>query len=65
MELKKYNKKICREALTGTKWESLLFFSEAGIPEQRFVFAKSVDAKALLAYERKVPEYLFMGAFFI
>jgi hypothetical protein len=61
MELKKYNKKICREALTGTKWESLLFFTEAGIPEQIFIFGKNVDAKAMLAYERKVSEYLFMG----
>ncbi len=63
MELKKYNKKICREAMAGTQWESLLFFCESGIGEQRFVFSPKLDPKAIISYEKKVPEYIFMGEF--
>jgi hypothetical protein len=45
----------------GTKWSSLLFFAEASVMEQRFVFSAKVDAKALFAYEKKVPEFTLMG----
>ena len=61
MELKKYNKKICREAMTGTQWERLLFFCESGMGAQRFVFSPKLDPKAIFNYEKKVPEFTLMG----
>ena len=61
MELKKYNKKICREAMAGTEWESLLFFCESGMGEQRLVFSQKLDPKTLFNYEKKVPEFTLMG----
>ena len=63
MELKKYNKKICKEAFKDSKWEALLFFTDNQLTEQRFVFSQTIDPKAIFAYEKKVPEFHFMGNF--
>jgi len=41
--------------------ESLLFFCESGIGEQRLVFSPKLDPKAIFNYEKKVPEFIFMG----
>ena len=63
MELKKYNNRICREALQGTKWEeAVLLLSENGRMETQFSFdlgpADQVNPSRLLAYDKKVPEGL-------
>jgi len=66
-ELKKYNNRICREALKGTKWEDVvLFHTEMGRMETQFAFclepADKADPAKLLAYDKKVPEFVLLGA---
>lgn len=66
MELKKYNNRICREALKGTKWEeSVMFLAEMGRMETQFTFdlgpANQVDSARLLAYDKKVPEFILLA----
>ena len=66
-ELKKYNNRVCREALQGTKWEqSVLFLSEMGRKESQFAFylgpPDQVDPGQLLAYDKKVPEFILLAA---
>ena len=66
MELKKYNNRICREALHGTKWEeAVLVLSENGRMETQFTFhlgpADQVDPARLLAYDKKVPEFILLA----
>ena len=53
-------------SVLGTKWSSLLFFTESATGgEQRFVFSAKTDPKALFAYEKKVPEFSLMGRTFL
>lgn len=66
MELKKYNNRICREALRGTKWEEVvMFLAEMGIMETQFAFdvgpVDQVDPARLLAYDKKVPEFILLA----
>ena len=66
-ELKKYNNRICREALKNTKWENVvLFHTEMGRMETQFAFyiesADKIDPAKLLAYDKKVPEFVLLGA---
>jgi len=66
MELKKYNNRICREALHGTKWDdSVMFLAEMGRMETQFTFdlgpVDKVDPARLLAYDKKVPEFILLA----
>ena len=66
-ELKKYNNRICREALKNTKWEDVVMFHvEMGRMETQFAFcmdpADKIDPAKLLAYDKKVPEFILLGA---
>ena len=66
MELKIYNRRICREALQGTKWEeSVMLLAEASPSQTRFTFylgpPEQVDPSQLLAYDKKVPEYILLA----
>ena len=67
LELKKYNNRICREALRNSKWEDVVMFhTEMGRMETQFAFcldpADKVDPSKLLAYDKKVPEFTLLGA---
>ena len=66
MELKKYNNRICREALQGAKWnDSVMFLAEMGRMETQFTFdlgsAEKVDPARLIAYDKKVPEFILLA----
>ena len=67
LELKKYNNRICREALRNSKWEDVVMFhAEMGRMETQFAFclepADKTDPSKLLAYDKKVPEFILLGA---
>jgi hypothetical protein len=66
MELQKYNNRICREALHDTKWkDSVMFLVEMGRMETQFTFdlgpVDKVDPARLLAYDKKVPEFILLA----
>jgi len=65
MELKKYNIRVGKNGLRGTQWENCLHFfhnAPGDGNEQPILFSPEVNAKALLTFERKVPEFHLLGA---
>lgn len=61
MELKSYNRRIGHESLKGSKWENLLHFWDTSKTAQFLVFSPEIEAKKLLALDRKIPDLFLMG----
>jgi len=64
MELKRFNIRVGRNCLAGTKWENCLqfWFSFPGdVLEQPIIFSKDVKAQQLIAFEKKVPEFFLVA----
>jgi len=67
MELKKFNIRVGKHGLKGTQWENCLHFFRQfpgmrGDIEQPILFSPNVNPKALLTFEKKVPEFHLIGA---
>jgi len=65
MELKRFNIRIGKSGLRGTEWENCLklFHSFPGdANEQPILFSPEVKPKALITFEKKVPEFHLLGA---
>jgi len=65
MELKRFNLRVGKNGLRGTKWENCLHFFHSAPGdkhEQPILFSPQVNAKALLTFEKKVPEFHLIGA---
>jgi len=64
-ELKRYNLRIGKYGLRGTQWENCLHFFmnyNAEYLEQPMLFFPEINPKALMKYEKKVPEFHILGA---
>jgi len=65
LELVKYNYRVGKAALRGTKWENCLHFFPQCYEkdhEQPIVFGQEAAPKKLLSFEKKVPEFHLIGA---
>ncbi len=63
MELCEYEYVMGRAALMGTKWDNLMhFFDTCANGTQHLCFSKEVKVKKLLDLDKKMPEYLLLGA---
>jgi len=67
MELKRFNIRVGKHGLKETQWENCLHFFRHlpglfGDHEQPILFSPNANPKALLAFEKKVPEFHLIGA---
>ena len=65
MELVKFNYRVGKAALRGSKWENCLHFFPQCYEkdhEQPILFAPEAQPKKLLSFEKKVPEFHLIGA---
>ena len=66
MELTKFNYRVGKAGLRGTKWENCLHFFpqcyDHNDHEQPILFGPEVKPKNLLSFEKKVPEFHLIGA---
>eukprot|EP00092_Neocalanus_flemingeri_P006771 GFUD01007313.1.p1 GENE.GFUD01007313.1~~GFUD01007313.1.p1 ORF type:complete len:281 (-),score=79.99 GFUD01007313.1:90-932(-) len=65
MELKQFNFRVGKHGLKGTKWENCLHFFHSfpgDANAQPILFSPDVNPKALLTFEKKVPEFHLIGA---
>jgi len=65
MELKRFNMRVGKNGLRGTRWENCLHFFHSAPGdgnEQPILFSPDVKAKSLLTFEKKVPEFHLLGA---
>ena len=65
MELKRFNMRVGKNGLRGTRWENCLHFfhnAPGDGNEQPILFSPDVKAKSLLTFEKKVPEFHLLGA---
>merc|ERR1712179_217611 len=65
MELKRFNMRVGKNGLRGTRWENCLHFFHSAPGdgnEQPILFSPDVKAKSLLSFEKKVPEFHLLGA---
>jgi len=67
MELKRFNIRVGKHGLKGTEWENCLHFFRQfpgirGDFEQPILFSPKANPKALLTFEKKVPEFHLIGA---
>eukprot|EP00091_Calanus_sinicus_P020585 TRINITY_DN5707_c0_g1_i2.p1 TRINITY_DN5707_c0_g1~~TRINITY_DN5707_c0_g1_i2.p1 ORF type:complete len:281 (-),score=76.64 TRINITY_DN5707_c0_g1_i2:28-870(-) len=65
MELKRFSMRVGRNGLRGTEWENCLHFFHSfpgDMNEQPILFSPEVNPKALLTFEKKVPEFHLLGA---
>jgi len=65
MELKKFNIRVGKYGLRGTKWENCLHFFHSfpgDINEQPILFSPDTKPKSLITFEKKVPQFHLIGA---
>jgi len=65
MELQRYNMRVGKHGLRGTKWETCLHFFNnfpGDVHEQPILFSPEIKPKALITFEKKVPEFHLLGA---
>jgi len=65
MELKRFNIRVGKNGLRATKWENCIHFFcsfPGDVHEQPILFSPTDQPKALLNFEKKVPEFHLIGA---
>ena len=65
MELAQFNRRVGRAAMHGTEYENCLHFffgMEMKDHEQPILFSPELKPRALLTFERKVPEFHLLAA---
>ena len=66
MELKRFNIRVGKAGLNGTKWENCIHFFNSfpgDVHEQPILFSTTDDKPwNLLTFEKKVPEFHLLGA---